>query len=95
MVETCHQPDRAKTVQVEPVATDRYGRTVAFVKVGDALANEELIRQGLAWVFTRYCDRPICQQWKQLEVEAREARRGLWSKPNAMLAGEFWRQGRK
>lgn len=42
----------AKMVEVEPVTTDRYGRTVAFVRVGDTLVNEELIRQGLAWVFT-------------------------------------------
>jgi endonuclease YncB( thermonuclease family) len=49
------------------VTTDRYGRTVAFVKVGDTLVNEELIREGLAWVLTRYCDQPICQQWKKLE----------------------------
>jgi endonuclease YncB( thermonuclease family) len=47
----------AKTVEVEPVTTDRYGRTVAFVRVADTLVNEELIRQGLAWVFTRYCDK--------------------------------------
>jgi len=47
----------AKVVEVEPVTTDSYGRTVAFVKVGDTLVNEELIRQGFAWVFTRYCDK--------------------------------------
>ena len=33
-----------KVVEVEPVTTDRYGRTVAFVRVGDTLVNEELIR---------------------------------------------------
>ncbi len=55
---------------------DRYGRTMAFVPVGDTLVNEELIRQGLAWVFTRYCDRPICQEWKKLEAEAREKKWG-------------------
>jgi endonuclease YncB( thermonuclease family) len=44
MVEIRHQPERSKTVQVEPVRTDRYGRTVAFVRVGDTLVNEELIR---------------------------------------------------
>lgn len=42
-------------VEVEPVTTDQYGRTVAFVRVGDTLVNEELIQQGFAWVFTRYC----------------------------------------
>jgi endonuclease YncB( thermonuclease family) len=34
----------AKIVEVDPVTTDRYGRTVAFVRVGDTLLNEELIR---------------------------------------------------
>ncbi len=68
---------------------DRYGRTVAFVRVGDTLVNEKLGRQGLAWVFTRYCDRPICQEWKKLEEAAREARRGLWSMPHPVPPWEF------
>jgi micrococcal nuclease len=71
----------AKIVGVESVTIDRYGRTVAFVRLGDILVNQELIRQGLAWVFTRYCDRPICQEWKKLEEEARKEKRGLWSRP--------------
>jgi endonuclease YncB( thermonuclease family) len=29
----------------ESVTTDRYGRTVALVRVGDTIVNEELIRQ--------------------------------------------------
>jgi endonuclease YncB( thermonuclease family) len=81
-------------VEVEPVTVDRYGRTVAFVRVGDTLVNGELIRQGLAWVFTRYCERPVCQEWKALEAEARSARRGLWSIPNAMPPWEFRRSRR-
>jgi endonuclease YncB( thermonuclease family) len=84
----------SKAVDVEPVTRDRYGRTVAFVRVGDTLVNEELIRQGLAWVFTRYCDRPICLEWKRLEAEAREKKRRLWSMPNAIPPWEF-RRGRR
>jgi endonuclease YncB( thermonuclease family) len=38
---------------VDLFTADRYGRTVAVVKVGDPLVNEELLRQGLARVFTR------------------------------------------
>jgi micrococcal nuclease len=83
-----------KVVEVEPMTVDRYGRTVAFVRVGNTLVNEELIRRGLAWVFTRYCDRPICQEWKLLEEEAQKARRGLWSMPNPVAPWEFRRQGR-
>jgi len=84
----------AKVVDVEPLTTDRYDRTVAFVRVGDTLVNEELIRQGLAWVFTRYCDRAICQEWRGLEAEAREKKRRLWSMPNAIPPWEF-RRGRR
>ena len=64
----------AKVVEVESVTVDRYGRTVAFVRVADAFVNKELIRQGLAWVFTWYCDRPIWEQRERLETEARSAR---------------------
>jgi micrococcal nuclease len=83
-----------KVVEVEPMTVDRYGRTVAFVRVGNTLVNEELIRQGLAWVFTTYCDRPICVEWKKLQEEARKAKRGLWSMPNPVAPWEFRRQGR-
>jgi endonuclease YncB( thermonuclease family) len=41
-----------KVVEVDPATVDRYGRTVAFVKVRDTVVNEELIRQGLARVFS-------------------------------------------
>jgi endonuclease YncB( thermonuclease family) len=64
----------AKVVQVDPVTKDRCRRTVALVRVGDTVVNEELIRQGLARVFTRYYDRALCEQRERLETEAREAR---------------------
>ena len=83
-----------KVVEVEPVTVDRYGRTVAFVSIGRTLVNEELIRQGLAWVYTRYYDRPICREWKSLEEEARQAKRGLRSMPKPVPPWEFRRQGR-
>jgi micrococcal nuclease len=84
----------AKVVSVNPVTVDRYGRTVAFVKVGETVVNEELVRQGLARVFTRYCDRAICREWRELETEAREKKRGLWSMPNAVPPWEFRRSKR-
>jgi hypothetical protein len=40
-------------------------RTVVFVKVSDTVVNDELIRQGLAGVFARYCDRAICERWER------------------------------
>ena len=84
----------SKVVEVDPVTTDRYRRTVALVRVGDTVVNGELIRQGLARVFTRYCNRAICQEWRMLEAEARDSKRGLWSMPNAVPPWEFRRGGR-
>jgi endonuclease YncB( thermonuclease family) len=81
-------------VEVDPVTTDRFGTTVAFVRVGDTVVNEGLIRHGLARVFTRYCDRAICQEWQVLEAEAQEKKRGLWPMPNALPPWEFRRTRR-
>jgi endonuclease YncB( thermonuclease family) len=81
-----------KVAKVEAVDRDRYGRTVALVTVGTTLVNQELIRQGLAWVYTRYCTRPVCREWARLEAEAREARRGLWADPRPVPPWEFRRQ---
>ncbi len=84
-----------KVVEVEPVDIDRYGRTVALVTVFQRLVNEELVNAGFAWIYTRYCDRPICERWKVLEQEAREAKRGLWADPNPIPPWEFRRKKRK
>ena len=81
-------------IEVEPVTTDRYRRTVALVRVGDTVVNEEVMQQGLAWVFARCCDRPICERWERLEDEATQARRGLWSMSNALPPWEFRRSRR-
>ena len=49
-----------KVVEIEPIATDRYGRTVAFVRIENITVNEELIKEGLGWVYMRYCKLPLC-----------------------------------
>jgi micrococcal nuclease len=69
-----------KTVDVESLATDRYGQTIGIVRVEGKCLSEELIRNGLGWTYTRYCDNPFCSQWKQLEEKAKSAKTGLWSK---------------
>ena len=83
-----------KIVEVEPVTTDRYGRTVGMVTVNGKSLNEELIRNGFAWVFTRYCDKPFCNQWYKYQDEARQRKVNLWSMPNAVPPWEFRRENR-
>ncbi len=81
-----------KTVTVQPVDRDRYGRTVGVVLLPDGRSlNHELVRAGLAWMYRRYTND---QSLSDLEEEARVARRGLWDDPHAVPPWE-WRITRK
>lgn len=58
---------------------DRYGRTLAFVWLGERLINAEIVAAGFSRAETRY---PFSSekkaQLKSAEEEARSAARGLW-----------------
>ena len=68
-----------KTVNVEAITTDRYGRTVGIVHVDGNSLSEEIVKSGYAWVYDRYCKKDICNKWQQLEEAARQSKTGLWS----------------
>jgi micrococcal nuclease len=78
-----------KTVDVEPINRDRYGRTVALVRVENSVLNEKLIEEGLAWVYLAYCRSARCHQWEQLQVKAQEGKRGLWRDSRAIPPWEY------
>ena len=66
-----------KTVKVEIVATDRYGRTVAHVALSDGRSlNEEILKAGLAWWYRDYSKN---LRLRDIESAARDAKRGLWA----------------
>jgi len=69
-----------KIVRIEPKTVDDYDRVVARVKTSDGKdLGEELLRNGLAWWYSRYSrDRRL----RALEAEARQAKRGLWADPD-------------
>lgn len=80
-----------KTVVVDVRDQDRYGRMVGVVTLPDGRnLNRELVRSGFAWWYERYA--PDDSQLKALELEAREARRGLWADPRPVPPWE-WRRG--
>ncbi len=59
--------------------TDRYGRTLAYVRLLDGtLINAEIIRQGYGHAYTRFPFKYL-DEFRQYEREAREAGRGLWA----------------
>jgi micrococcal nuclease len=82
-----------KTVNVEAMGKDPYGRTVGIVKVDNRSLNESLIQNGLAWVYQKYCKAAFCENWLSLEIVARYDKIGLWSDPNPTPPWEF-RQGK-
>lgn len=77
----------AKAVEIIPVDTDRYGRTVAHVRCDGVHVNWRQVEDGLAWCYQRYLKHPAgCLPREQA---AREARKGLWSEPNPQAPWEF------
>jgi len=78
-----------KTVEIREADTDRYGRTVALVSVGDLILNRHLVEYGYAWVYDRYCKHDFCLEWKALETRARQEKRGLWKNPNVISPWDY------
>ncbi|MCI5145136.1 MAG: nuclease [Candidatus Electrothrix sp. AR3] len=84
-----------KRVEVDPMDTDSYGRTVAMVSSSGKMINRQVVRAGLAWYYKKYCKKkPFCSELNTLEKEAKKQRRGLWQekKPTAPWK---WRKKQK
>jgi micrococcal nuclease len=58
--------------------TDRFGRLLRYVYVGDAMVNAVLVREGFARAVRYPPDTRHAELLERLEREARAARRGLW-----------------
>ncbi|MEI2808580.1 MAG: thermonuclease family protein [Albidovulum sp.] len=80
-----------KQARVVVQDTDRYGRTVGRVYVGNLDVNAEMIGRGAAWVYRDYAKDPSLYR---LENEAKAAKRGLWGLPEAQRMPPWgWRHG--
>ncbi len=67
-----------KTVTVNVMDVDRYGRTVGEVLLQDGRSlNREQVKAGFAWWYRRYA--PDDGTLAQLEADAKAAKRGLWA----------------
>lgn len=73
---------RRVRLEFDPAAgQDRYGRVLAYVYLEDGtFVNAEILRQGYGHAYTRF---PFAylEEFRALEREARENRRGLWAEP--------------
>lgn len=57
---------------------DRYGRLLRYVRLGETMVNEQLVREGYVRVHTVPPDVRYTERFQSAEREAREAGRGLW-----------------
>lgn len=75
-----------KTVTVKKTGTDRYGRTIGIVVVGNIDANAKLVEDGWAWHFKKYNDE---QRLAKLEEAARKAKLGLWADEQPLAPWDY------
>ena len=70
-----------KTVRLEKdvPGTDNFGRLLRYVYVDDIFVNAELVERGLAWAEPYEPDIKYQDYLEELEMEARQAGRGLWA----------------
>jgi hypothetical protein len=71
-----------KTVLIESVEKDKYGRNLGYIFNEGKLFNEKILKNGLAHVFI-YKDDKYSDRLRKAEEEARNMEIGLWKKsPN-------------
>jgi len=82
-----------QTVEVQEMDRDRYGRTVARLEAQGRDVGRELVRQGLAWVYERYCATLDCEAMRRAQADAKANRAGLWADPSPAPPWE-WRRAK-
>lgn len=81
----------SKEVRVEYTSTDRDGRILGIVYLGNADINHYLLRNGYAWHYKQYNN---SKHYADAEALARSERIGLWMDASPIPPWEF-RAGRK
>jgi endonuclease YncB( thermonuclease family) len=75
-----------QTVTVKKTGEDRYGRTLAYVFVGDTDVSAKLLEAGWAWHFKKY---NCVERYADLEAKARGAKAGLWVLEGAVAPWDY------
>ncbi len=84
----CSELCFGKEVKVSYSKKDRYERIIGSVELPDGRnLNQELLKAGMAWCYTKYCND---ETMVRLEKGARDARVGLWADSDAIPPWE-WR----
>ena len=80
---TCNALKNAKEIYLEYDGNsdkeDKYGRVLAFVHVDGVLLEKSLVEEGLARVYYIYGDYAHVDELRELEAQAKSAKKGIWS----------------
>ena len=82
-----------KSVEIKSYGTDRYGRTLGVIFVGEKNVNLEMVKAGLAEV---YRGRPAngldLRSYWSAETEAKKTGIGMWSLGDKYISPKEWRR---
>lgn len=77
-----------KDVSLSVKDKDRYGRTVADVRLDKRWINLELVREGWAWMYRQYSK---SRELDEAEQQARRSKAGLWADKDPVPPWEYRR----
>ena len=80
-----------EAVTVRYTENDRYGRILGEIWHGKMLVNEEMVKEGWAWIYKNFS---ASRKLVSLERDARKAQKGIWSDPNPISPWE-WRAAKR
>ena len=80
-----------KEICVKYETTDRYGRILGSIFLGETDINLQMVRDGCAWHYSHFDNTPA---YAAAEREARAARRGLWTADNSINPHQ-WRKSKR
>ncbi len=85
-----------QAVQVREVDTDRYGRTVAELYLGNQSVNLTMVKEGSAIVYPQYIDNCAANkdQYLAAEAQAKAQQLGFWNQPNPVMPWDY-RRGKR
>ena len=82
-----------KSVEVKSYGTDRYGRTLGVVFVGEKNVNLEMVKAGLAEVYRGKSAGGLdLEPYWNAEDEAKKAGIGIWSLGDKYISPKEWRR---
>ncbi|MFH1081660.1 MAG: thermonuclease family protein [Pseudomonadota bacterium] len=76
-------------VRLDIIDIDKYRRMVCMVWLSDRNINLEMVREGYAEAYVEYLKEPYRSQFMRAELEAKSAKRGIWSLSNYERPRDF------